>query len=80
VKDIVLYNPAYLIAVGSTLYFCGNDGTHGWQPWKSDGTGDGTVMIDTKVSTSQQYLTAAGAIVYFSAYDDEHEWELWKLE
>ena len=35
----------FFTAVGSTLYFQANDGTHGGELWKSDGTAAGTVMV-----------------------------------
>ena len=38
-------NPEELTAVGNTLYFEANDGTHGRELWKSDGTTNGTVMV-----------------------------------
>ena len=38
-------SPADLTAVGNTLYFVANDGTNGYELWKSDGTASGTVMV-----------------------------------
>src|SRR4029078_3028760 len=37
--------PSYLTAVGGKLYFTANDGVHGEELWKSDGTKAGTVMV-----------------------------------
>ena len=34
-----------LIAVGNTLFMAANDGTNGFELWKSDGTASGTVMV-----------------------------------
>ena len=34
-----------LTTVGNQVYFAGDDGTHGFEPWRTDGTPTGTVMI-----------------------------------
>ena len=49
VKDINpsvdTFAPDWLTNVGGTLFFSANDGTHGDELWKSDGTEAGTVMV-----------------------------------
>ena len=35
-------NPTDIVAIGTTAYFAANDGIHGNQLWKSDGTATGT--------------------------------------
>ena len=37
--------PTQLTAVGTTLFFLADDGTHGTELWKSDGTSAGTMML-----------------------------------
>lgn len=37
--------PASLVDVNGNLFFPANDGVHGYQLWKSDGTAAGTVMV-----------------------------------
>src|SRR5437867_4445531 len=38
-------NPHSLVNFEGELYFAANDGIHGNQLWKSNGTADGTVMV-----------------------------------
>jgi ELWxxDGT repeat protein len=38
-------NPSNLTNVNGTLYFTANDGTHGTELWKSDGTAAGTTLV-----------------------------------
>jgi ELWxxDGT repeat protein len=37
--------PTDLTDVGGRLFFAASDGTHGAEPWASDGTGAGTVLV-----------------------------------
>jgi len=79
--------PSYLTAVGGTLFFSADDGVHGRELWKSDGTSAGTVLVknirtDTGYySSSGPYsLTAVGGTLFFSADDGVHGRELWKSD
>jgi ELWxxDGT repeat protein len=38
-------NVDHLVAVGDVLYFSNNDSVHGAEPWRTDGTAQGTYMI-----------------------------------
>lgn len=74
-------------AVGSTLYFYANDGVHGIELWKSDGTGAGTSLVeDIRLGSSASYtgpLTKpvnVGGILYFSANDGLNGVELWRSD
>ncbi|MFZ6012134.1 MAG: ELWxxDGT repeat protein [Bacteroidota bacterium] len=75
--------PAYLTAVGSTVYFQANDGT-GYELWKSDGTFAGTVQVKDinttsgTASSSPANLTNVGGTLYFTASDGVNGTELWK--
>ena len=74
--------PAALVN-GATAYFTANDGVHGWQPWKTDGTPGGTVMlkdVNPYGSSAAYGYTAFNGEIYFSADDGIHGQELWATD
>lgn len=86
------FDPADL--AGQAL-FMANDGVHGWELWKSDGTEAGTAMVkelrpgangpfDSAGSSISPPLTwthvEAGGLVYFAADDGVHGFELWRTD
>ena len=77
-------SPTDFTAVGNTLYFRADDGTHGQELWKSDGTASGTVMVKDIYSgigsSGPVYLTAVGNTLYLSASDAPNGYELWKSD
>jgi ELWxxDGT repeat protein len=79
-------NPAALTDVNGTLYFVADDGVHGAELWKSDGTEAGTVLAaDVNPGPAAGFsvpqaatLLAAGGAVYFAPDDGQHGQEMWK--
>ena len=73
-----------LIAVGNTLFMAANDGTNGFELWKSDGTASGTMMVkDINNGSGGSYptdFTAIGNTLYFRANDGTNGYELWKSD
>ncbi len=89
VKDINtsgygLYASRNISIVGSTVFFDANDGTSGWELWKSDGTVDGTVLVkDINPGAGSGYpegLNNVNGILYFNANNGTDGMELWKSD
>jgi ELWxxDGT repeat protein len=78
------YNGGQLTDVRGTLYFSANDGKHGYELWRSDGTARGTRMVkDINPGTGWSNLygiTAVNGIIFFSADDSVHGVELWRSD
>lgn len=63
-----------LTVIDGVIYFAGANHLNGYEPWKSDGTAAGTVMIrnlarDAAPSSNPVNLIAAGDWIYFNAWD-----------
>ncbi len=82
-------DPAHLTDVGGTLFFTADDGIHGHELWKSDGTKAGTVLVKDinpmargggTTTTARTSLTDVGGTLFFTADDGTHGRELWKSD
>ena len=77
-------NPTGLTRSGSFVYFTANDGVHGVQLWKSDGTTPGTTMVTNINSGGSGFnatdLTDIGGTLYFTADDGTHGSQVWKSD
>ena len=80
VKDIVPgakgATPQWVAPVGDPLYFGADDGTHGDELWRSDGTQgrdrDGEGHPAGRGWSSPYFLTDVGGTLYFAADDGTH--------
>jgi ELWxxDGT repeat protein len=78
--------PRQLKNVNGTLYFGANDGSTGYELWKSDGTSSGTMLVrdiqsgTASSSSSPNYLTNVNGTLYFRATDGNTGYELWKSD
>ncbi len=78
-------NPQPLAAVGHVLFFMADDGLHGNELWRTDGTEAGTYLVknikpDTATQPGQAMPFAAiafGNVLLFAADDGAHGKELW---
>ncbi len=82
-------NPEKFLPVGGKLFFVANDGTHGLEPWVSDGTLGGTsLLLDIWAGPNGGILlgcptcnaVSAGSVVYFSAYNGANGSQLWRTD
>jgi ELWxxDGT repeat protein len=69
-------------AVGSILYFVGDDGAHGGTLWRTDGTNAGTTMVKDVLPASTTGLevfglTVVGSTLFFQTFGGSGL-ELWK--
>lgn len=85
VKDIWQGNTSsnisnFVKGANNVVFFTAEDGIHGVELWKTDGTENGTVMvkdINPNGSSSPQNLTLANGRIYFTADNGINGRELW---
>ncbi len=70
--------------LGTTVFFLENDGIHGTELWKTDGTDAGTVLVKDicpgDCASFPQQLTVWNGVLYFGADDGVHGVEPWRSD
>ncbi len=73
-----------LAVLGTTVFFLENDGIHGTELWKTDGTAAGTVLVKDicpgDCASFPQQLTVWNGVLYFGADDGVHGVEPWRSD
>ncbi|WP_224373087.1 ELWxxDGT repeat protein [Hyalangium versicolor] len=72
------------VRVGQTLFFSANDGVHGLELWKSDGTAYGTALVsDINPGANSSYineLVELNGSLFFTGNDGVHGTSLWRSD
>ena len=72
-------NPSEMVAIGSTAYFTADDGVHGVELWKSDGTAAGTTLVKEiypgSYGSGPTYLTNVNGTLFFRAGPGSQLWK-----
>jgi ELWxxDGT repeat protein len=76
--------PIHFTNVDGVVFFAANDGSHGLELWKSDGTVTGTIMVKdinpNVPGSSPTWLINVNGVLYFRADDGAHGAELWQSD
>jgi ELWxxDGT repeat protein len=87
VQSSIPFGGFSLAHLNGKVFFAADDGVHGNEPWVTDGTEAGTMMIvdlnpgpASSIRSGGGSFAAAGGNMYFEANDGTTAFELWKTD
>ncbi len=70
--------------LGGLLFFVTDDGSHGRELWRSDGTAQGTALVKDirpgSAGSAPSHLAVLNGVLYFAANDGSRGEELWRSD
>ncbi len=84
-SSVGLYHNLHFALLGNNIFFSANDGSTGYELWKTDGSESGTMQVNNiavnETSSYPSFLTVVGNTLYFAAWDgDDDTHKLWKSD
>jgi ELWxxDGT repeat protein len=80
-------NPTSLLTIGDITYFAADDGIHGNELWKTDGTAAGTMLVkdiepgsDDGIDSYRPEFANVNGTLFFAADVRTQGYELWKSD
>ncbi len=78
------FNTTKPIVINNTLFFRADDGVHGTELWKTDGTESGTTLVKDVTQgiapTNTTYLVALDNMLYFDVIGQDNVKRLWSTD
>jgi len=73
-----------LTVAGHTAYLAEDDGEHGMELWRTDGTAAGTQLVKDiapgAATSEPSAMVAVGETLFFTAHESDTGWQLWRTD
>ncbi len=80
-------HPGGFVVLGDVVLFSADDGEHGYELWRTDGSAEGTVLVKdiapgptSGLSVGASIIPISTDVAVFAAFDADHGLELWRSD